>query len=115
MVETTKVKVTEQRVIPIDDNFRLTFDSMNVIVQRKRVVDPTKSPSFNPEKHDATIREEWTHEGYYSSVPKALSGVLDKRMVVGNATTLYEILAEVKAFRSEINALLTLEGGQYGD
>ena len=104
MAEQTK----QARIIPIDDNYRLTFDSLNVIVQRKHVVDPTKSPAFDASKHDSAQRIEWKDAGYYSNISRALTGLLNKRIIEGSATSLREVIDEIEAFRREIDALTSL-------
>lgn len=54
--------------IEISDKYRLTSDSMQIVIKRKHTVDPTKSPQFDPDKHSADIREEWETWKYCGTV-----------------------------------------------
>jgi len=93
--------------IEISGKYRLTSDSMQIIVQRKHTVDPTKSPAFNPEKHSAEIREEWREWKYCGKVSQAIELIAQQNVFDSDATTLVELLNEIKAFRREISDLLS--------
>jgi len=44
--------------IEISDNYRITSDSTQIIIQRKHLVDPTLSPAYDADKHSSETREE---------------------------------------------------------
>lgn len=92
--------------IEISGKYRITSDSMQIIVQRKHIVDPTKSPLFNPDKHSSEIREEWRDWKYCGKVSQAIELIARQNVFESDATTLAELLAEIKAFRREINDLV---------
>ena len=101
----------QKRTIAINAEYRLAFpDADNIVIERLVSVDPTKSPTFDPAKHNATIRQEWRGLGkYYATIPKALTGLLEYSIRNGQATTLREALDEITAFRRHIDALMGVE------
>lgn len=99
--------------IEVNANYRITSDDRNVIVQRKHIVDPTKAPGWakrEAEGASAELREEWRDQSYHGNVPQALSAIGEQQVRDSNAETLAELLAEIKSFRVEIEALLGVEG-----
>lgn len=100
-----------KRTIAIDEEYRLAFpDLSNITIERLVIIDPTKSPTFDPEKHSKEIRTEWRSiNKYYSTIPKALSGLLEYKIRTGDATTLREVLYDIKDFRRHIDGLLGSE------
>lgn len=89
--------------IEIADNYRLTSESLQIVVQRKHAVDPTKSPAFKPGM-DATIRTEWRDWKYVSKTEQALDVILRQNVLESEATTLKELRNEIVEFRREIRA-----------
>lgn len=89
--------------IEIADKYRLTSDSMQIIIQRKHIVDPTKSPAFKPGM-DATARTEWCNWKYASKPEQALDIILRQNVLESDATTLKELRNEIVEFRREIRA-----------
>lgn len=89
--------------IEIADNYRLTSDSMQIIIQRKHTVDPTKSPAFKPGM-DATVRTEWRDWKYASKPEQALELILRQKILESEATDLRTLRSEITAFRREIRA-----------
>lgn len=92
--------------IEISGKYRLTSDSMQIIVQRKHTVDPTKSPAFNPEKHSAELREEWREWKYCGKPSQALELIARQNVLESDATSLGELLNEIQSFRREISDLI---------
>lgn len=89
--------------IIIADKYRLTSDSLQIIIQRKHTVDPTKSPAFKSGM-DATIRTEWRDWKYASKPEQALDVILRQNVLESDATTLKELRNEIVEFRREIRA-----------
>lgn len=87
--------------IEIADNYRLTSDSMQIIIQRKHTVDPTKSPAFKPGM-DATVRTEWRDWKYASKPEQALELILRQKILESDATDLRTLRNEIVEFRREI-------------
>ncbi|MGN7387781.1 hypothetical protein [Sporosarcina sp. SAFN-015] len=100
-----------KRTIAIDAEYRLAFpDADNIVIERLITVDPTKSPAFDPDKHDATIRQEWRSVGkYFATIPRALTFLNEYKIRTGDATTLREVLDELRAFKAHVDALLSAE------
>lgn len=59
--------------IEISDKYRITSDSVQIIVQRKHTVDPTLSPAFDADKHSSETREEWRNWKYCGKVTQAIN------------------------------------------
>ena len=89
--------------IIIADNYRLTSDSLQIVIQRKHTVDPTKSPAFKPGM-DATVRTEWRDWKYASKPEHALELILRQNMLESEATDLRTLRNEIAEFRREIRA-----------
>lgn len=96
--------------IEINSEFKLTSDSYQVIVNRKHIVDPTKSPNWakrEAEGADPTPRIEWREVAYCRTVEKALTWIAEQTQRESNAETVAELLNEIQAIRREIKAVLT--------
>lgn len=87
--------------IEIADNYRLTSDSLQIVIQRKHTVDPTKSPAFKTGM-DATIRTEWRDWKYASKPEQALELILRQKILESEATDLRTLRNEIAEFRREI-------------
>lgn len=86
-------------------DYRLKSDSLQIIVQRKHTVDPTKSPAFKPGM-DAKIRTEWRDWKYAGKPEQALDIIARQKILESDATSLAQLRSEIVAFRREISALL---------
>lgn len=75
-------------------NFRLTADDRQYIVERRAIIDPTRSPAFDPAKHDGSIREEWRREdGYFTLNSAGLAAAID-----------YVAIREANGWAAEVKA-----------
>lgn len=92
--------------ITVADQFKLTSDGMQIIISRKRMVDPTKSPRFKEGEHDPTPREDYVTWKYAGSVSSALNIILQQKVFESEATTLKQLQHEIASFRHEIKELL---------
>lgn len=90
----------------LKDDYRIISDSLQLIVQRKHIVDPTLSPTFNPAKHSAETRIEYRDWKYCGSISQVADVLLKKRILESDATTLRQLRDEITAFKRQINALL---------
>ncbi|MEH6941620.1 hypothetical protein [Bacillus sp. JJ722] len=103
--------------IEINSDYKIVSDSLNVIVQRKHNVDPTKAPGWAKRKaagEVAKLREEWRDASYHANVPQAIKAIGEQQVRDSNAGTLAELLAEIRSFREEIEARLGVEGNCKG-
>ena len=95
--------------IEISDKYRITSDAMQIVIQRKKLVDPTKSPAFKPGMN-AEPYEKYEDWKYCGKVEVALDIILGQEIRESDATSLKQLRDEISAFRREINAQL---GGEY--
>ncbi|WP_445479149.1 hypothetical protein ACULLL_01595 [Lysinibacillus irui] len=92
--------------VMVNDEYKLTSDGMQIVIMRKHIVDPTKSPIFDETKHSAEIREEWKTWKYCGKVEQALEVILRQRVFESEAATLKELRDEIVSFKREIHGWL---------
>lgn len=95
--------------VSITPDYRLTADERNYTLQRRYIVDPTRSPWFKPGM-DGDLREEWRDAGYYSLNAAGLSSAIQAVVIrTVNAATEAESIAELLAeYQAETARLSTL-------
>lgn len=99
--------------IQVNEDYRIVSDSLNVTVQRKYLVDPTKSPNWPKMKAEGKspdVRIDWRDYKYFARVDDALVGIFEQQVRDSQAETVAELLAEIKGFRREMKALMSFEG-----
>lgn len=87
-------------------SYRITSDDMQIVIQRKHTVDPTKSPAFDAEKHSPEIREEWRNWKYCGKVSQAIEVIARQNVLESDATELAQLRNEIASFRREIRRLM---------
>ncbi|MFM9535723.1 hypothetical protein [Lysinibacillus sp. IITD104] len=92
--------------VMVNDEYKLTSDGMQIVIMRKHIVDPTKSPIFDETKHSAEIREEWKTWKYCGKIEQALEVILRQRVFESEAATLKELHDEIVSFKREIHGML---------
>jgi len=85
---------------------RIISDAMQIVIQRKHTIDPTKSPTFDTTKHSAEIRTEWRDWKYCGSITQVCDVLLKQRILESDATTLRQLRDEIVAFRRRISDLI---------
>lgn len=90
----------------VNDDYKLTSDGMQIVIMRKHIIDPTKSPIFDETKHSAEIREEWKTWKYSGKVEQALEVILRQRVFESEAATLKDLRDEIVSFKHQIKELL---------
>ncbi|ARW40301.1 hypothetical protein [Bacillus amyloliquefaciens] len=71
--------------IPISPDYKLTSDTLNIIVNERYFTDPTKAPNWpkklaeNPNA-DPTPKEKWREVAYHSTVERAVLDVMNRRL-----------------------------------
>lgn len=88
--------------IVISDNYRITSDSTQIIVQRKHLVDPTLSPAYDADKHSSETREEWRNWKYCGKVTQAIEVIARQNVFESDATSLEQLRNEIALFRRKI-------------
>lgn len=112
MTHSTKFNVS------ITQNYRLTTDNTQFILQRRHLVDPTKSPAYTPPADGSPpppVRETWKDDGFYTynsaGITAATKTAILRDTNVSRAETLAEALAiyaeETARLADAINAALT--------
>lgn len=96
--------------IEITADYRITSDSMNVIVNRKHIVDPTKSPNWakmQAEGHTGEPRITWREVAYCRTLEKALNWIGEQMERDSRAESFAELLDEIKRYQRQISELTT--------
>ncbi len=96
--------------IEVNNEYKLTSDALNVIVNRKHIVDPTKSPNWaklEAKGADPTPREVWREVAYCRTLEKALNYIAEQGIRESNAESISELLSEIKVIQREISAVLS--------
>lgn len=95
--------------IEVTPDYRITSDTLNIILQKRYTVDPTKSPNWarmQAEGADPTPRTEWRDEGYYETLEGAINGIIDRQLKESDAESLTELLIEIRQIRDKIREVL---------
>ncbi len=92
--------------IEVSGKYRITSDEMQIVIQRKHTVDPTKSPNYDAETMSAELRTEWRNWKYCGKVSQAIELIARQNVLESDATSLKQLRDEISAFRREINAKL---------
>lgn len=66
-----RLEVTGKMILQINEDYRLNSDSMNIIVQKRRV---SEKEAKNPGE------EYWTNEAHFSTVPQAAKWLVDQHV-----------------------------------
>jgi hypothetical protein len=93
--------------VQITQNYALAADDREFTLQRKHLVDPTRSPWYKPEM-GVEIREDWRAIGYYPLTPDGLASAVRSAIVrdVNNATearTIADLLVEYTQETARLN------------
>lgn len=88
--------------IKISDNYRITSDERQIIIQRKHTVDPTKSPKFDAETMSAEPYEKWTDWKWCGKPEQALDIIARQNVLDSDAASLEQLCNEIALFRREI-------------
>lgn len=109
--------------VSITQNYRLISDGAQLILQRRHLVDPTKSPSYKAEEHATPppITEEWRSDKFYplneGGITSAAKLAILRDTDVSRATTLADALrlyaAETAKLAGLIGAALDLADAKY--
>mgnify|MGYP003465025400 CR=1 FL=1 len=92
--------------IEVSGKYRITSDEMQIVIQRKHTVDPTKSPNFNAETMSADLRTEWRNWKYCGKVARAIELIARQNVFESDATSLKELCDEIVEFKREIRRLM---------
>lgn len=98
--------------IEINDKYRIKSDDRNVVVERKHITDPTKAPNWKQresEGADPTPKTVWREVSYHATVPQAIQSLGEQTVRDSDATTLRELLDEIREFNGKIHELLAIE------
>ena len=99
--------------IEINDKYRIKSYDRNIVVERKHITDPTKAPNWKQleaKGADPSPKVKWREVSYHSTVPQAIQFIGEQTVRDSEATTLRELLEEIREFNGEIRELLAIEG-----
>lgn len=85
--------------IKLSDDYQLTSDRLQYIIQEKKVVKEGKTQG----------KEYWDNIGYYSTLQGALDSYVNMRVRISDKNTLTELLAYLKEIKKEVIALVEVE------
>lgn len=86
--------------IKINDDYKITSDKYNFILQKKRVItDNTKGRKANPENIGKVV---WVDEGYYSDIKHLLKNYASKEMLNSEAKSIQELFDILKDIEKTI-------------
>ena len=88
-------------MIQLDENYRITFDSHNVIIEERKDI---KAGTFNGKKYPASVK--WLEKYYYSTMKKALKGWLNENLK--RSENLEDMVVRINRVENKIDHLLTL-------
>lgn len=85
--------------IKLSDDYQLTSDRYQYIIQEKKVVKKGKTQGT----------EYWDNIGYYNTLQGALDSYVNMRVRISDKNTLTELLAYLKEIKKEVIALVEVE------
>lgn len=94
--------------IKLTQDYAITTDDRNFILQERRVIDPAKAPGYKPPADGSApvIREEWRDAGYYSLTSSGLHALIDsvrmRAVAASDAASLAELHDVVWAATNEL-------------
>jgi len=97
--------------VSITPDYRLTADDRNYTLQRRHIVDPTRSPWYKPGM-DAAVREDWRDSAYYSLSAAGLARAVEVVAIRtvndrAGAATLSELIADYRAEVARLSLAIT--------
>ena len=97
--------------IEVLGDYRITSDTMGVIIHRKIIVDPTKSPNWAKREAEGAspeLRASWTVLSYHPTVEQAMHRIAEQCIRECGAQTFEELLSEMRRIRREISDILAV-------
>lgn len=92
-----------RRVTVIEGKWRLKMDAHAIELEEYIEIDPTRAPNYDPSEHFAETRKEWRSAGkYYSTLERALEGLIELNIRRGDDTDLAQLLEESRQWRRKI-------------
>ncbi len=92
-------------------DYRLVSDGRQYLVLERYMIDPTKSPAFDPAKMSADKREGWREVAYYGLTSAGLAGAIDyvSMRSLGGEMKLAEFVTMVRRLRDDIRRVIPVE------
>jgi hypothetical protein len=78
----------------IGENFRLTSDPMNVMLQEQKWSKPTPAKPISVER--------WETVGYYANIGQACMALLNKSIKESESNQIHDLLGEITAIQNRI-------------
>lgn len=81
--------------IKLSDNFKITADSMNFILNEYRYIEPRRGS-------DKQGRYGWVESGFYQTIQGACKAALQKAVIHSDKSNMNEIIKEMKKLHDDI-------------
>jgi hypothetical protein len=95
--------------IKVNADYRITSDERNVIVNRRHMSDPTKSPRWAElaaKGASPKPTEKWKEVSYHHRIEQALEWIVDQQIRDSDAESLEELVGQIAGFQREIKAAI---------
>lgn len=95
--------------IQVTEDYRITSDKFNIIVNERHFADPTKAPNWKKREAEGASpepREVWTEVSFHSTVEDAMNKIVDKTVLNSEATTISELRNDIRQIRRDIERVL---------
>ncbi|BAK15837.1 hypothetical protein SSIL_1414 [Solibacillus silvestris StLB046] len=91
--------------IQVTDDYKLTSDGMQIIVQKRHIIDPTKSPKFK-EGQSTEKYEDFRTWKYCGKVEQAIELIIQQKIFESDAANLKELKREITDFKEYVKNIL---------
>lgn len=96
--------------IVFSEKYKLTSDELNIMVHKKKVIDPTKSPNWaklQAEGADPTPRQEWSDPiSYHGTIEQAVNSIINREIRLSDAESLRELISDISEIKMAVKEAL---------
>lgn len=98
--------------VMITDNYRLKSDTHNIVVEERRIVDPTKSPNWAKKKEegaDPSPQERWIEISYHQDISTAIKSIFRREVRKSPAESVAQLIEEIRSLEKKIDSQFSHE------
>lgn len=94
--------------IKVTEDYKLTSDGMQIIVQKRKIIDPSLAPKHiqTQSQVQTETREEWKNWKFCGKIEQALDLIAKQHILESEAKTLNELAKEIRDFQNTLKSLL---------
>lgn len=101
--------------IEVSEDYKVTSDGLSIIVNERKLIDPTKAPTWAKRLKDAEKKGEtldptpytkWSEVSWHGNIESALKSIVDRSIKLSNAQSISELVEEVREIKAKIDAIL---------